>query len=69
MADQKTTRGFGSLPCPLCGADASCTVSLDDLQTFTCCECEETFSREQVEDFISRWSKVLLWLDSAPVVS
>ncbi len=69
MADQTTKRGFGMLPCPLCGAEAVIAVSLDDVSEFCCGECEEPFPRTQVEDFIAKWAHVLSWLDCVPLLS
>lgn len=59
-------QGFGCLPCPKCGADAQIKWDLDDLSTFSCRECEDEFTREEVETFIARWQRVLSWIDSAP---
>ena len=61
-------RGFGNLPCPCCGAQATVTVYMNDLASFHCTECDEDFDREQVEDFIRSWQRVLSWIDSAPSV-
>jgi hypothetical protein len=59
-------RGFGQLPCPKCGADATVSVYLDELAGFHCCDCDEDFERADVEAFIRQWQRVLSWLDSAP---
>lgn len=59
-------RGFGPLPCPRCGQDAVINLSLDDLQVFNCNECNEEFSREELETLITKWCQVFAWLDLAP---
>lgn len=59
-------RGFGSLPCPKCGAEATISVYLDELDTFHCCDCDEDFARDDVEAFIRQWQRVLAWIDTAP---
>lgn len=60
-------RGFGQLPCPLCGADATVRLDLDDLATFNCCECSEDFTADDLRAIIAQWQRVLNWLDTAPV--
>jgi hypothetical protein len=61
-------RGFGQLPCPKCGADATVSVYLDELAVFHCCDCDEDVTREEIEDVIRRWQRVLSWLDTAPLM-
>lgn len=60
-------KGFGYLTCPLCAAEGTIRVDLDDLQSFYCCECDESFAREDVEKIITQWQAVLAFLDTAPV--
>ena len=58
------------LYCPCCrepGANVS--LSLVDGDTFTCQECDETFTRADVAAVISaaaNWMKVLAWADDCP---
>jgi transcription elongation factor Elf1 len=59
-------KGFGYLPCPLCGAEATVSVDLDDLDTFRCGECDDTFTAYDLRERMEKWQKVLGWLDSAP---
>lgn len=60
-------RGFGALPCILCGEEAALSVDLDDCTTFRCPECENEFTADDVRTHLASWSRVLNWLDSAPV--
>jgi hypothetical protein len=59
-------RGFGYLPCPRCGEEASIRIDLDDLDTFTCQECDNDFTLDTVRNLIDRWQRVLAWIDRAP---
>ena len=62
----ETTRGL-QLPCPKCGEpDANVMLSLADVSSFHCVECDEDFDRADVEAFIARWSKLLAWVDTFP---
>ena len=60
-------RGFGHLPCPLCG-EQECVMrlDLDDLEHLTCGSCEESFTLDDVRAWVARWSRVLDWVDAAP---
>lgn len=62
----ETPRGFPGLHCFECGHEDSITVSLADMDTLTCTECDSTFTRAELRDQIGRWSRVLDWLDAAP---
>ncbi len=64
MAEQ--AKGFGSLTCLKCGQEAVIRIDLDDLSTFTCCECDEEFTRANVERVLGQWAQVLTWIDTAP---
>lgn len=65
-----TSKGFGPLPCPLCGEEA--TVRLDiteiteDGDCLWCGSCEADFSLATVRNVLARWSKALAWIDSMP---
>jgi hypothetical protein len=59
-------RGFGCLPCPCCGEDATIRLDLDDLTNFSCTACENEFTLDTVRDVIDRWQRVLAWIDRAP---
>ena len=48
------SRGFGSQRCPLCNEDAVIQMDLDNLVTFTCRECGEEFTREDVLTLVAR---------------
>jgi hypothetical protein len=59
-------KGFGPLPCPKCGQDSQIKVYLEDLNTFSCPECEDEFTADDVRQFVAKWQRVLSFLDSAP---
>jgi hypothetical protein len=63
-----TARGFGELPCILCGQTCLIRVDLDDLSLFTCAECGQEFNVEDVRAHAAAWQRVLAWLDAAPAV-
>jgi hypothetical protein len=60
---EETTEGL-LLPCPRCG-EASATIRLElaDMDTCVCVDCDETFSLTDVRDWISRWSRVIRWVE------
>lgn len=60
-------RGFGNLPCILCGQEATVRLDLDDCGTFTCTECEESFTAADVATHLAKWRRVLDWICTAPV--
>ena len=65
-AAEAQARGF-LLPCPKCGeAGATIDLTLSDLETFHCQDCDTAFEAADVRAFIARWSAVLAWVDAAP---
>jgi transcription elongation factor Elf1 len=55
-------RGWGPLPCPKCGEEASIALDLDDMgrdEACRCAECEGVFSLDHVRDLIAKWQPVL----------
>jgi transcription elongation factor Elf1 len=69
---QPVRRGWGGLPCPMCGeAEVSIALDLDDMgrdEACRCAECESAFGLDHVRDLMAKWQAVLLWLDSAPML-
>lgn len=64
-------RGFGCLPCPKCGEEATVTICLADLTddaAAKCVECDNEFALADVQAFITKWQAVLTWVEQAPVV-
>lgn len=58
-------KGFGLLPCPLCGQpEVIVRLDLDDLKSCTCGECEESFDLDDVREWIGKWSRVLKTVDA-----
>ena len=63
--------GFGPLPCPKCGAEATVSIDLDNLTAADVCkcnECDEEFGLADVRAWMARWQKVLAWIDLAPAL-
>jgi hypothetical protein len=62
------------LPCPKCGEDqANIAVNLWTLDdetggNFYCHECSNEISLQEIRGFISRWSRLIGWLENAPNV-
>ena len=69
MSDPTTTRGL-QLPCPKCNEqNANVSLHLDDAETFTCHECEDEFSIDDVREYLAtaqRWGRVLDWVQTMP---
>ncbi len=64
----KAGQPVGLLPCPCCGeGQATISLNLADFE-FTCMDCEATFTRDDLEAFLRKWTAVLRWLDGAPTV-
>lgn len=64
MAD--CIRGF-NVPCILCGdADGSVTVDLADVTLFSCKQCGNDFSADDVEKSVNNWRRVLEWIATCP---
>jgi hypothetical protein len=61
-------RGFKDLDCPCCGSQGGVSVQLEDLSQFHCGECDNDFDADAVRDFIARWTRVLSWIELAPVL-
>jgi hypothetical protein len=59
-------RGFPGLRCPLCGSDDVQSLDLDDLTTFRCAGCEESYSAGDVRELMAAWQRVLTWIEAAP---
>src|SRR5262245_36023478 len=64
----RPTRGF-SLRCPLCGADATQALDLDDLETLHCAECEDTYSLADVCAIMAAWQQLIVWVEAAPLAA
>ena len=62
---EKRPSPFEALPCIKCGENCCLALDLDDLITFRCRECEEEFTREQVESTVAIWGRCLTWIDGA----
>ncbi len=61
-----TERGL-TLPCPCCGeAEATVLLSLADLESCHCADCDADFTLADVRAFLDRWGKVLVWVGTFP---
>jgi transposase-like protein len=66
MANTTTTQKGIQLPCPCCGeASANIDLHLADA-SFSCTECGTDFTREDIDNLIRRWTKLLKWVDAMP---
>lgn len=68
----KPLTGF-CLPCPMCGSEeADITVCLAGLSKdgsddeFHCRECDNYFGRAFIHILVSRWAKVIDWVEQVP---
>lgn len=56
--------------CPLCREpQANVTVNIADREQFFCCECQESFTRDDVTamlDGVRKWNAILAWCDACP---
>jgi hypothetical protein len=56
-----------TMPCPCCGeADATIDFNLADAETLHCQECDANFSVADVRHFLTKWGRLLLWIDAMP---
>ena len=62
-------RGFSGLPCPNCGELDGIHVVLSDVSAMRCVECENELTTDDVRNFIAKWSPVLSWLETCPVIT
>lgn len=54
------------LPCPKCmEATASIYLSLSDLNTCRCHDCEEEFTVTDMRGMVAEWQRFIAWLDGA----
>jgi hypothetical protein len=61
-------RGFGRLPCPLCGEKGHVYLPcIGNLGRFSCYACDCEFQRADVDWLLEERRPVLAWLDLAPV--
>lgn len=55
------------LPCPQCGEPrADITVDMSNGSDFLCLECENSFTRADIESLFARWQRAFQWLDAMP---
>jgi hypothetical protein len=61
-------RGFKGVACIRCGSRDGVTVRLDDTSKFSCGECSEDFTADDVLNAIEKWQAVLAWVEMAPTL-
>lgn len=62
-------RGFGKLVCLKC-SEATChLLDVEDFSIVRCMGCEEEYDLAEVRDLIAGWSRLLAFIDTAPVVA
>ena len=55
------------LPCIRCGEpQANIHLHLEDGDTFTCQECENSFTLDDVRKVLAMWPKVVAWVEAMP---
>lgn len=59
------TTGF-AVRCIRCGAESCIRIALDDVQSFSCTECSEDFTADDVRTEIEEWTRVLAWIAQVP---
>jgi hypothetical protein len=62
----KAQAGFVGLKCVHCGNAGGVSLSLYDLDTVHCTECDDEYTLSEVRDTIDQWAQVLAWRDLAP---
>lgn len=74
MSTETKTLNAVRLPCPRCGQqEAGISVNLWTLNdpqdnNFTCGECGEHLSINEVLSLIEQWQKLLKWLEQLPIL-
>lgn len=59
---------FPNLKCIKCSEEGCIKLHLDDLTTFECNECSETFTVEEIEAHVKEWQRCLAWVGTASAV-
>lgn len=54
------------LVCPRCLTESVIRLDLDDGETMTCEECNDTFTVADLVAILESWSKLLPWLKACP---
>ena len=65
QTSSSTRRGFEDVPCIKCGSTNAVRVNLADA-SFTCGDCDETFTTADVREFLVAWTPVLKWVEMMP---
>jgi hypothetical protein len=60
-------RGFPGLRCPLCGEEDTLRIDVETL-ALSCGANDCEIEADEVRSLIALWQKLLLWLETAPVV-
>jgi hypothetical protein len=68
LPDVRRPRGFEGVSCLLCGAEGTVSVHLDQVTTFHCSECSDSWDAEGVREAIAAWTSVLRWVALAPTL-
>jgi peptide subunit release factor 1 (eRF1) len=61
-----TQVGFVGLKCVRCGERDGVSLSLHDLDTLHCNQCDEEYTLSEVRDTLDQWAVVLAWGGAAP---
>ncbi len=55
-----------NLICPRCMSEAVVRLDLDDGDTLTCHECDESYTVAEVDALVAGWTRLLPWLLTHP---
>jgi uncharacterized protein (DUF983 family) len=64
----KTTRGFATR-CPECGEENTLRIDVADVHSLSCSSCDAELTAADLRHIVAGWTKLLVWLDTAPVVA
>lgn len=62
-------RGFQDACCLRCGEEGGVYVRLGEVTRFACSECDSEWTAQDVRAAVEAWSRVLVWVASAPVIN
>jgi uncharacterized protein (DUF983 family) len=63
----KTAKGF-TTRCPECGVEDTLRIDVADVHSLSCSSCDAELTAADLRHIIAGWTKLLAWLDTAPVV-
>lgn len=61
----RKAKGF-NVKCVKCGQEECVSLAAHDLEQFSCSECGETFTAQDVVAMMKEWAALLKWIETAP---